>query len=159
MSFRRTALAAVLAAAFAPLAAGSARAGEHHEVSASAATGAVGAKGTFQVEILAKTGWHMNDEAPLSLKLTPPAGLSLDKTKYTRKDNLAKGNARARFDVAFTGVEAGTKTINAEASFVVCQETTCLPVRETLTIPVEVTAAAEKPAPGPASTTARKKKS
>jgi hypothetical protein len=102
---------------------------------------AVGAKGTTSVTISAKNGWHMNAEAPITLALTPPAGITLPKAKLARADLAASTAESARFDVAFEAAEAGSKVIAAEAKFVICQEQACKPVHETLTLTVDVSAA------------------
>jgi len=100
---------------------------------------AVGAIGTASVTIKVKGGWHVNDEAPISLALTAPAGLSVNKDKLTRADLAASTNDTARFDIQVSATEAGKKTINAEAHFVLCQEQACKPVKETVALAVVVT--------------------
>jgi hypothetical protein len=107
---------------------------------------AVGAKGTASVTIATKEGWHVNAEAPITLALTPPPGLTMQKTKLVRADLAASTQESARFDVAFEASEAGAKVINAEARFVLCQETACKPVKETLALTIDVAAAAPAPA-------------
>ena len=115
-----------------------------YEVKTGPAKGAVGAKGTIGVTIAARPGWHVNEEAPLTLKLVPEAGIAVDKAKLTRADLAQTTKEMARFDVAFTPSEAGHKTINCEASFVMCQATTCMPVKEKIALAVDVTAARKK---------------
>jgi hypothetical protein len=108
----------------------------------------VGDKATASVTIATKNGWHVNGEAPITLSLTPPAGITLPKTKLARADLAASTQESARFDVAFEAAEVGAKVISAEARFVICQETACKPVKETLTLNVDV--AAPAPAKGKA---------
>jgi hypothetical protein len=118
-------------------------AGELHDVTPTPASAKVGAPGKASVTLSAKNGWKLNAEAPVSLKVTPPAGLTVEKAKLSRKD-LAQSDAHAaRFDVAFNATEPGTKNIQCEASFVICQESACKPVKETVTLAVDV--AADKP--------------
>jgi len=62
-----------------------------------------------------------------------------------RADLAASTKESARFDVAFEAAEAGAKVISAEARFVICQETACKPVKETLALNIEVGAAAPAP--------------
>jgi hypothetical protein len=112
-----------------------------HEVIAPPAQGKVGAKGRTMVTLTGKNGWHLNEQAPVTLKLTPSPGISVDKPKMGRKDLVEDTKDRARFDIAFTPAEAGRKTIEAEASFVVCQESACKPVKEKVTLPVVVSPA------------------
>jgi hypothetical protein len=109
---------------------------------------AVGGTGTASLTITTKGGWHVNAEAPISVALTPPAGVSVTKPKLTRADLAASSETSARFDIALSALEAGKKTISAEARFVLCQEQACKPVKETVALLVEVTPAiAEKDAP------------
>ena len=109
-----------------------------YEVKTGQAQGAVGAKGKASVTIAAKPGWHVNADAPLTMKLSPEPGITVDKPKLTRADLAETTQEMARFDVGFTPSEAGRKTINCEASFVMCQATTCKPVKEKIALAVEV---------------------
>ncbi len=106
---------------------------------------AVGAKSTTSVTIDAKNGWHVNGEAPITLSLTAPAGITLPKAKFARADLAQSSLVSARFDVAFEAAEPGAKVIAAEAHFVICQETACKPVKETLSLNVEASVAAPAP--------------
>jgi hypothetical protein len=116
-----------------------------YEVKSTATKTSVGAKATTSVTIATKHGWHVNAEAPITLSLTPPAGITLPKAKLVRADLAASSQESARFVVAFEAAEAGAKVINAEARFVICQETACKPVKETLALEVEVGPAAKAP--------------
>jgi hypothetical protein len=101
---------------------------------------AVGGTGTASLTIKVKGGWHVNDEAPISVALTPPPGLTVKKSKLTRADLAASSRESARFDIPVSATEAGQKTLGAEAHFVLCQEQACKPVKETVTLAIEVTA-------------------
>ena len=153
---KRTLSALFLAAAvlFTGLA-GSARAEDKlYEIKKTDTKVAVGGKATTSVTIATRNGWHVNAEAPITLSLTAPAGITLPKAKLVRADLAASTQESARFDVAFEAAEAGAKVINAEAHFVICQETACKPVKETLTLNVDVGA----PAPAPKAKKAKAKK-
>jgi hypothetical protein len=113
---------------------------KNYEVTTSPAKAAVGAKGKTAVVLTAKNGWHLNEEFPVSLKLVPGAGVAVDKPKLVRKDLAESTKDRARFDVAFTASEAGQRTIEAEASFAVCQADACHPVKQKVVVAVEVAA-------------------
>ena len=142
---------AALALAFAVSAASTARAEEKlYEIKKTEPKVAVGAKGAASVTIASKAGWHLNAEAPITLSLTAPAGVTLTKTKLQRADLAASTEASARFDVPFDASEAGAKVIAAEARFVLCQEQACKPVKETLSLNIDVSAAAPAPAPAKA---------
>ena len=99
---------------------------------------AVGGTATTSLTIKVKGGWHVNGEAPISVALTPGSGLSVQKAKLTRADLAASTTDSARFDIPVSATEAGKKTINAEAHFVICQAQACKPVKETLALAVEV---------------------
>ncbi|MBN2574036.1 MAG: hypothetical protein JXP73_05670 [Deltaproteobacteria bacterium] len=129
------------AAAFLFLAAPSAAASDAFAVQLTGASGTVGDKATASVTIVAKQGWHLNHEAPLTLKLTPPPGVTVDKTKLARADLALLGAREARFDVGVTLAEPGKKSIAAEAGFVLCRADACKPIKEKLTLTAEATAA------------------
>ena len=100
-------------------------------MTATPAKAKAGGKGKVSVTLAAKNGWKLNEEAPISLKLTPGAGLTVDKPKLSRKDLAQANNGHAaRFDVPFTAAEAGKKSIDAEAAYVICQESACKQVKE-----------------------------
>jgi DsbC/DsbD-like thiol-disulfide interchange protein len=115
-----------------------------YEVKKDQAKATVGVKGKTGVTIAAKPGWHVNEDAPLTMKLTPDPGIAVDKPRLTRADLAQQSKEMARFEVAFTPSEAGRKTINAEASFVMCQATTCMPVKEKIALAVDVAPAKKK---------------
>jgi hypothetical protein len=120
--------------------AGSSRAAEDtYEVSKTDASLTVGSKGKASVTISAKKGWHLNADAPLTLKLLPPAGVEVDKAKLGRGDLALSNETSARFDVGLTAAEPGKKIVEAEAGFVLCQEDSCRPIKEKLILTVDVT--------------------
>src|SRR5882672_8089989 len=140
-------LASALLAVTLSLAAGGARAEDPlYEITKSDANVAMGQKATTSVTIATKHGWHVNGEAPITLLLTAPTGITLPKAKLVRADLAASTQESARFDVAFEAAEPGAKVINGEARFVICQETACKPVKETDSLKIDVSAAAPAPA-------------
>jgi len=145
---RATTLAATLAAvALTLFLAGSPRAADDsYEVSKTDASLTTGVKGKVSVTISAKKGWHLNAEAPLTLKLVSPAGVEVDKAKLGRGDLAVSTEKSARFDVGVTASEPGKKVFEAEAGFVLCQEDSCRPVKEKVALAVDVTS--PKPATG-----------
>jgi hypothetical protein len=121
-----------------------ARADETYELKKGDVKATVGAKATTSLTIAAKSGWHVNEEAPMSLKLQPDPGITIDKPKLSRADLAQNTKELARFDVAFTATEPGKKVINGEASFVMCQASTCKPCKEKVAFAVEAVAPAKK---------------
>ena len=121
------------------LAAGISTAGDAlYEIKKTEPKVAVGGTATASLTITAKAGWHVNAEAPITVALTAPAGVTLPKPKLTRADLAQSSKDAARFDIPVSATEAGKKTINAEARFVLCQEQACKPVKETLALAVDV---------------------
>jgi hypothetical protein len=131
------AVAAVLAAGL------PSRADDSYQVSKTDLAVAVGSRGTASVTISAKKGWHLNDEAPLTLKLGTTPGLETEKAKLARSDLALSNPTQARFDVAVTALEPGRRSLEAEAGFVLCQESACRPVKEKIAISVDASAAAK----------------
>ena len=58
-----------------------------------------------------------------------------------RRPGRQHASESARFDIPVSAAEAGKKTISAEARFVICQEQACKPVKETLALAIDVSAA------------------
>ncbi|MEO8214831.1 MAG: hypothetical protein ABI560_16640, partial [Myxococcales bacterium] len=92
--------------------------------------------------VQAKNGWHVNEQAPITLMAKADSGVELPKAKLTRADLTQSTKDEARFELPFTATTAGNKTITAETRFVVCQEQACKPMKETVALEVEVTSAA-----------------
>ena len=109
-----------------------------YDVSKTDVSLAAGGKGKASVTITAKNGWHLNAEAPLTLKLAPAPGVTVEKEKLARADLAMSTPATARFEVGVTSGESGKKSVQAEASFVLCQEDSCRPVKEKLSFDVDV---------------------
>jgi hypothetical protein len=147
---KRIALATAAMACGLALGSASARADSLYEVTKTEPKLAVGGTATASVTIKAKGGWHMNAEAPITVALTPPAGVSVPKPKLSRSDLAASTQESVRFDIPVSATEAGKKTIPAEARFVICQAEACKPVKETLALALDVaptaTAAKDPPA-------------
>jgi hypothetical protein len=119
------------------------------EVSKTDAVAPVGTKGKASVTITAKKGWHLNAEAPLTLKLTPAPGVAVDKPKLGRADLAKSEETTARFEVGLLASQPGKLTVDAEAGFVLCQETACRPVKEKLTLSIDTDAAKAGPGKRP----------
>jgi hypothetical protein len=108
-----------------------------YEVKPSLVKATQGEKASASVAIATKKGWHLNAEAPLTLKLTPGPGITVEKPRLARADLAASTDSSARFDVALVASQAGHGEVQAEAGFVICQETICRPIKEKLVIGVE----------------------
>jgi hypothetical protein len=129
-----------------PLMLSTARAADTHDVTKTDGRAPVGQPTKLAVAIQGKNGWHVNEEAPISLKLTPGPGVAVTKPSLARADLAESKPDRARFDIEARCDAPGPRTITAEARFVMCQESACKPVKETLTLALEGTAAAKEEA-------------
>lgn len=116
-----------------------------HEIQKAAPAATVGAPGRASLTVLGKNGWHVNEEAPITVALKADDGVDLPKPKLSRADLAQSTKESARFDIPFSASAAGKKTITAEARFVMCQEQMCKPVKETVAFEVEVATAAAPP--------------
>lgn len=152
MSLLRPLLVAAFVLGFASAAAAQ---GVTYELKKTEPKVAVGTKASASLTIAAKNGWHVNGEAPISVSLVAPDGLTLTKTKLVRADLAESSLEAARFEIPFEAASVGTKIVTGEARFVMCQESACKPVKETLSFSIEVTPTA--PA-APKSKAATKKK-
>ena len=121
-----------------------------YEVKPSNVKATLGEKVTASVAIATKKGWHLNAEAPLTLKLTPGPGITVEKSRLVRADLADSTDSTARFNVALVAAQAGHSEVQAEAGFVICQETLCRPIKEKVAIGVDA-----RPALAPTKTPAK----
>jgi hypothetical protein len=149
-SANRAARLAAACAAWVVLAGATARAADDaYEVKPSSVKATLGEKVMAGVAIVTKKGWHLNAEAPFTLKLTPGPGITVEKTRLVRADLATSSDSAARFEVALVAAQAGHGEVQAEAGFVICQETLCRPIKEKLVIGVDASppgAPAKQPA-------------
>ena len=106
---------------------------------------AVGGHRDGQPDHRAKAGWHVNAEAPITVALTAPAGVTVQKAKLTRADLAAEHAGGARFDIPVCArPRPARRPSTPRRRFVLCQEQACKPVKETLALAIEVTPAAAR---------------
>jgi hypothetical protein len=117
-----------------------------YEIQQSVPAATVGAPGKASLTVQGKNGWHVNEEAPITLTLKADEGVALPKAKLVRADLVQSTKDAAKFEIPFSASASGKKTITAEARFVMCQEQACKPEKETVSLEVQVAAAGE-PAP------------
>jgi hypothetical protein len=102
-----------------------------------------GERGKVVIEIKAKNGAHVSDEAPLRIDLTAKE-LSLEKEKLTLADSLTKKAAGSvvfpdpKFEVGLTGAAAGNGIVEAKMVFFICTEKVCARQSKTLSFPVTI---------------------
>jgi hypothetical protein len=101
-----------------------------------------GEKGKLVLDIRAKSGAHISDEAPLKIELKA-TGAKVEKEKLAYKDStgVKKDGVEypdPHFEVPFTAPSAGKATIEAKMKFFVCTDKVCSPQQKTVTLPVDV---------------------
>lgn len=97
-----------------------------------------GQKAVAKIEIKPGSGFHMNKDYPTSLSLTPPAGVTIDKTKLTSKDATKWEEQGGEFDVAYTAAQPGKKVVTGELKFAVCSANSCDPKKSPVSIEIDV---------------------
>lgn len=90
------------------------------------------------VDVVPKKGWHLNEEFPPRLKVTPPEGVKVAKPNQAKADAVAYTKQGARWAVAFTAGSAGHKAFTGTLKFAVCTDTTCNPRTQQLAFAVDV---------------------
>ncbi|RMG95101.1 MAG: hypothetical protein D6705_14245 [Deltaproteobacteria bacterium] len=90
------------------------------------------------MRVTPKAPWHMNLDFPTSLELSPPADVTVPKTKLKKADAKQLDENAAAFDVEITPTAPGSKSFSGTFKFAVCQEEACSPVTETITFSVDV---------------------
>ena len=113
-----------------------------YEIQKSAPRATVGIPAKASVTVQGRNGWHVNEQAPITVTVKGDPGVELPKPKLARADLAQSSKESARFDIPFSASAAGKKTITAEARFVMCQEQACKPAKETVALEVDVVAAA-----------------
>jgi len=98
----------------------------------------VGEVGQFAVTLTPRGVWHVNQEFPTTVEVTPPAAIVVPKPALEREDAAELTEQRARFDVSFTPAAAGQHRVTAEVSFAVCTEENCIPDQRTLAVSLPV---------------------
>lgn len=93
---------------------------------------------TAKVVLTPTSGYHVNKDFPIALKVKAPAGVEVVKADQVKADAAAFGENGATFEVKFTSKEAGSKAFEATFKFAVCTETTCDPKKEKLAWNVDV---------------------
>ena len=99
----------------------------------------VGVPAKAALTVHGKNGWHVNEQAPITVTATAQPGVDLPRPRLARADLVQSSKDAARFEIPFTAAVSGPTTITAEARFVMCQEQACKPMKETVALAVEVT--------------------
>jgi hypothetical protein len=105
-----------------------------------------GAEAIATILVTPNTGYHVNTEFPIKLKLEAPTGVTLAKTEWSAGGSSKdKGDADAldeqhlALSIKMTPAASGTYTINGSFKFAVCDHDSCLAKKE----PIAITVAAK----------------
>ena len=93
---------------------------------------------TFAIALTARAGWHVNEDYPISVKLTSPVAVEIPRDEFTKDDAAEFGEESARFQVPFRAVEPGEHRVEAKVDFAVCTPETCVPEERTLSFVLPV---------------------
>jgi hypothetical protein len=102
-----------------------------------------GEKGHLMIALVAKSGAHVSDEAPLRIELSSRVA-TFEKEKLSLADSLSKKPAEGseypdpRFDIGFTPKPGAKGNLEAKLTFFICTEKICARQSKLLTVPIEV---------------------
>lgn len=96
-----------------------------------------GEKTSVPIHIEGTGGYHFNDEYPVSIKVTPPAGVKLAKDTLKKEDGKVSKTG-GDFTIEFTSADAGKKSFAGEAKFAVCTDKDCAPQTQKIAFDVDV---------------------
>ncbi|MBI5495156.1 MAG: hypothetical protein HY904_09005 [Deltaproteobacteria bacterium] len=94
----------------------------------------VGEKGVLSIVIKPAPGRKVHDQAPLSISLKAPKGLTLAKAKLGQADVVNKGQAAPEFSVEITATAAGPQATEADLQFFICTEKWCERQQQRITV-------------------------
>lgn len=100
---------------------------------------APGKLGSFAVSLKPRGEYHINQDYPMSVSVSPSAAVDFPKAELEKPEAAQFDEQVARFDVPFTPKSAGSHTIEAKVRFAVCTPENCVPDERTLAVvlPVE----------------------
>lgn len=102
------------------------------------ADAAAGKESEVVVRVVPKAPWHINLDFPTSLKLTPPAGLTLASANLAKADARKLDDEHCEFAVKVTPSATGEHAVTGQLKFAVCQDEACSPVTQDVEIRVAV---------------------
>jgi hypothetical protein len=121
--------AASAAASVAPASAAAAPQSAPYTIHIAAGSAAAGKPATSVIEVRPAPGFHMNQEFPARLRVSPAAGVTVTKPDLAKED-AELTNEMLRFSVAFSAAAAGKVTLAGLGDFSVCNDTTCKLIRD-----------------------------
>jgi hypothetical protein len=114
--------------------------GNHYALEATAnGTVSHGGTGALEIVMVAKDGYHVNDEFPYKLKTSSdPAGIVTFEVPELNRSDGRYTKTEARFQVKFVGARPGVAKIGGTMALSVCTKKECITDRVALELPVTV---------------------
>jgi hypothetical protein len=91
------------------------------------APGKPGVEAVAHVVVTPGSGYHVNQEFPTRLVITPPDGVKVAKAELHKEDATKFDANKLQFDVKMTADKAGTYKVAGSLKFAVCTESSCDP--------------------------------
>ncbi len=99
----------------------------------------VGKKGKVVVDVVPlEKGIHVNREFPLKYKVTPSAGLAVDKVEWKREDAVDAKAENPSFEIPVRALAKGSQQVSVHMRFAICSESWCVPQTKTVTVVIDV---------------------
>ena len=95
-----------------------------------------GAECIAHVTVTPGSGYHVNQEFPTKLVVTPPDGVAIAKAEQHKEDATAFSENKLQFDVKMTPAKAGTFKVAGTLKFAVCTESSCNPKKREIAFDV-----------------------
>ena len=95
-----------------------------------------GADCIAHVTVTPGSGYHVNQEFPTKLVVTPTDGVTIAKAEQHKEDAAAFNENKLQFDVKMTPSKAGTYKVAALLKFAVCTESSCDPKKREIAFDV-----------------------
>jgi hypothetical protein len=114
--------------------------GQHYVLDAKApAQVSVGGNGELEIVLLAKDGYHINDEFPYKLRTAaePAGAVTFEKPELSRTQG-SYTKTEARFKARFAGAKSGEAKIGGVMALSVCTAKECITDKVELEVPVTV---------------------
>jgi hypothetical protein len=101
-----------------------------------AAEGAAGSEATAAIKVVPAAGYHVSQEFPMKLTLTPPDGVKLAKTELAKTDADQFSEQGLALSVKATADKPGSYEIKGCFKVGVCDKDSCHPKKQPITITV-----------------------
>jgi len=105
-------------------------------VTVGAAEGTAGTEATATVKVVPAAGYHVSQEFPMKLTLTPPDGVKVAKTELAKADADQFSEQLLALSVKATADKPGSYEIKGCFKVGVCDKDSCHPKKQPITITV-----------------------